>query len=63
MPLGQAAGPGLDLASCMARLTELWRTVGHDSVNDQPVKTPTDAERELLRDLLATATSALEEKR
>jgi hypothetical protein len=62
MPLShsQSADP---LADAMRELTELWATVGHDNVDDQPVKVPTKEERKKLGELMEKASKHLKARK
>jgi hypothetical protein len=48
------------LAGTMQQVSDLWRTVGYDEVDGQPVKAPTDGERARLVELLSLAIKQLE---
>lgn len=55
MPLGGSPDPSASLSGAMAALNELWRTVGFDSIDNQPVKNPNPDELAKLDALLDDA--------
>lgn len=59
MPLGYAKGNAL--SSAVDRVSTIWATVGHDNVDDQPVKVPTDEEVAALEEALDDVKAALKD--
>lgn len=60
MGLGYDSTKQSDLTAALARVADIWDHVGWTTVDDQPVKAPSDVELDQLREALADAQKAFD---